>query len=131
MNEWKDNLPSSLQSNALDDIRHALSDDVICAELYRYVRDFAYDYLQHPQDQALQQYDRTKALRYLGYVQQIAREETPDSGNRHYTQLRDTALGHLHEPGGILAQQHNPSTGFFSRISQLFRNSRFSKPRRQ
>ena len=131
MNEWKDNLPSSLQSNALDDIRHALSDDVICAVLYRYVRDFAYDYLQHPQDQALQQYDRTKALRYLGYVQQIAREETPDSGNRHYTQLRDTALGHLHEPGGILAQQHNPSTGFFSRISQLFRNSRFSKPRRQ
>ena len=70
---------------------------MICAELYRYVRDYAYDYLQHPEDATRQDTDKNLTLRYLKYATDIEQVTPPLLTNIHYTQLRDIAYSHLHD----------------------------------
>lgn len=97
MNEWKDNLPAPMQPEALPIIQRSWTNDVICAELYRYVRDYAYDYLQHPEDATRQDTDKNLTLRYLKYATDIEQVTPPLLTNIHYTQLRDIAYSHLHD----------------------------------
>lgn len=97
MNEWKDNLPAPMQPEALPIIQRSWTSDVICAELYRYVRDYAYDYLQHPEDATRQDTDKNLTLRYLKYATDIEQVTPPLLTNIHYTQLRDIAYSHLHD----------------------------------
>lgn len=116
MNEWKDNLPAPMQPEALPIIQRSWTSAVICAELYRYVRDYAYDYLQHPEDVDRQRTDKNLALRYLAYATDIEHTEPPLLTNIHYTQLRDVAYSHLHDAQLASSTKESTSRTLLRRI---------------
>jgi glycosyltransferase involved in cell wall biosynthesis len=126
MNEWKDNLPAALQSQGLDAVVRSWQPDAVCGELYRYIRDAAYAYLQagdkvDDKPSARTVAAKQEALRYLTMASQVERVFDPaQSANRRYHAMRDIAYSHLRDAGLIAAtesaaapeQQHGLRTLF-------------------
>jgi glycosyltransferase involved in cell wall biosynthesis len=105
MNEWKDNLPLDLQPQGLDVVLRSWESDAVCGELFRYVRDAAYAYLQaadsgSDKPSAQTAAARQEALRYLDMTARLERAFDPaQSPNRRYHAMRDIAYRHAHDAG--------------------------------
>ncbi|MCI1833713.1 MAG: glycosyltransferase [Bifidobacterium tibiigranuli] len=127
MNEWKDNLPFDLQSQGLDVVLRSWEADAVCGELFRYVRDAAYAYLQaadrssgNPSAQTAAV--RQEALRYLDMAARLERTFDPaQSANRRYHAMRDIACRHAHDAGLDAAAAPEPQQTQQSQQSQEHR----------
>lgn len=128
MNVWKDELVPSDQDDTLVRLEQDWPVDMICAELYRFVRDHAYAYFVTPQkDSTIAQRDRHEALRFLHMAQYLEARHTPSVEavhNEHYEQLKAVALRHLADGTLLDAWQHSEDAATRSRwsaFSRLFR----------
>ena len=101
MNEWNDNLPGPEQQNGLHDILSIWEPDAVCGELYRYVRDAAYAYLQQVNiSSPIALNHRLMALEYLHMAQDTElRFSSSHSSNLRYREMKDIAEQHLRDSG--------------------------------
>ena len=102
MNEWMDSLPDELKErSAAIALRHYPA-DAVSGEIYRFVRDFAYAYLQEgDKDSPTAKEFKRRALDYL-YLARLAEEDSSFSEkNERYRAMKDIALCHLND-GGLL-----------------------------
>ena len=102
MNEWMDSLPDELkEQSAAIALRHYPA-DAVSGEIYRFVRDFAYAYLQEgDKDSPTAKEFKRRALDYL-YLARLAEEDPSFSEkNERYRAMKDIALCHLND-GGLL-----------------------------
>lgn len=111
MNEWKDALPSCDQDEGLRSISRHWPADMICAEIYRYVRDHAYAYYVNPdKNSPTAANDKSEALRFLNMAKTLEQQHADMSSihNKHYEGLKNIAFRHLSDGGLIPAQQGAP-----------------------
>ena len=130
MNEWKDNLPNEYKVEGLEALLAHWSPDAVCAEIYRYVRDYAYAYFVSDNRESGQSLsDKTNALRYLGYARDIEQrygEIFAIARNPHYQELRSIAFRHLQDGGLIAPVELAPAMasaghrGLIRRLRSLF-----------
>lgn len=108
MNEWKDTLSPNEQIDGLTCINRHWPPDMVCAEIYRYVRDHAYAYYTASDRQSEQaELNRNEAMRFFHMAQSIEKQHMraiAKAHNRHYLQMKTIACQHLMD-GGILRRQ--------------------------
>ena len=112
MSEWKDNLPREYRVEALHAIEDQWPHDALCGELYRLVRDYAYEVFT-AQDRTTPQalHSRDLALFYLELAEALERKyPMEDSTNQRYHAMRDIAFTHLRD-SGLIAAEPDADTG--------------------
>lgn len=103
MSEWKDNLPYEYRVDALHEIEDQWPHDALCGELYRLVRDYAYEVFtakDRSTPQAL--HSRELALFYLSLANELeSKYPLDDSTNERYHSMKSIAMTHLKDSGLI------------------------------
>lgn len=102
MNEWKDGIAKEEKREALSAILDSWSDEAVCGELYRYVRDYAYSALMAKRAGEIARYKEqgSEAVWYYELTTRIeGNSETNPSDwtGKRYLQMRDIANAHLND----------------------------------
>lgn len=121
MNEWKDNLPDIEKNSGLNAIFDCWQADAVAGELYRYTRDYAYNYLQQPDKTSPTAVNSQKeALAYFERARHAEqRFQSSGSRNRRYQSMKAIANQHLRDSNLTTDQSQQPVSGLYAWIRHL------------
>lgn len=107
MNEWKDNLAEADKPAGLEAVRACWPADALCAELWRYVRDYAYELLQAPDRESERARSaREAAERYLAWARELeGGRAILASDDARYHAMREVAMSHLRDTGLVAPER--------------------------
>lgn len=100
MNEWMDSLPTSEKEEGLTIAIREYGPDPVCGELYRFVRDKAYAFLQEGDASSPVASELEQDVRlFMKFVREAEKTPCFDYSNTRYRRMREIALSHLIDGG--------------------------------